>query len=238
MNGFIAPWIALLLLLLLLLLLPNVAVGLVRDFVPLSCNKPMAAATATTCQTWTAVFGRATSFANRLVVDCGTCVILKPTSAVSLTLLNGIDIRGKLIVDSHGARAPIRIETSMIVVQGELEMTATSKIVDRKPLIYIKMIGTNDNEAFTPIGENAKACQNVTATIGSSSSSQTCKVGRKSITVAGGKVKSTWSHHARACVCVFERWRGCLSDLSPGRISGPTHSHGVVPRHTQLGTLV
>jgi hypothetical protein len=185
MSGSIAPRK---LLLLLLLLLCNVAVGLVRDFVPLSCNKPLA----TTCQTWTAVFGRATSFANRLVVDCGTCVILKPTSSVSLTLLNGIDIRGKLIVESLSARAPIRIETSMIVVQGELEMTATSKTVDGKPLIYIKMIGTNDNEVFTPIGENANACQNVTAvSIGSTASSKNCKVGRKSITVAGGKVKST-----------------------------------------------
>jgi G8 domain len=192
MIGSIAPWIASPLLLLLMLVLPNVAVGLVRDFVPLSCNKPMATTTATTCQTWTAAFGRATSFANRLLIDCGTCVILKPTSSVSLTLLNGIDIRGKLIVESRTARAPIQIETSMIVVQGELEMTATSKTVDGKPLIYIKMIGTNDNETFTPIGENAKACQNVTATTGSSLSSRTCKVGRKSITVAGGKVKSTW----------------------------------------------
>ena len=143
------------------------------DFVPLSCNNN---AGLNTCVSWTSVFGDAAQFSERVVVDCGVCISMDHPGP-ELTLLQGIDIRGKLVFEEGYA---IMLQTASITVQGELEMHSTDPI-NGTPMIHILMIGT-ESQSFTPIGENSAIC--------SAMPNQECAVDRKAITVAGGKVNS------------------------------------------------
>ena len=96
----------------------------------------------------------------------------------NLSLLGGLDVLGKLVFpDGYN----LNLVTTMIAVQGELEMTA-SKPVDGTPQIKFTMIGNDDQMTFTPIDANANACEGVS----------TCTTGKKAIVVAGGKVNSKY----------------------------------------------
>jgi len=150
---------------------------LLDDFVPLSCNAGLGA-----CVSWTSVFGIAAEFSERVIVGCGTCITMDHPGP-ELTLLQGIDIQGKLVFEEGYA---ITLRTASITVQGELEMHSTEPI-NGSPKIHIIMIGTA-SQSFTPIGENAGIC------------SGDCAVDRKAITVAGGKVNSTSCHETVALV--------------------------------------
>ena len=161
-----------------LLLWLTAHVSAIQDFVPLSCNSNLGT---TACGSWTTIFGAAKEFANRVIVDCGTCITMDHPGP-ELTLTGGIDIRGKLVFpDAYS----LTLRTAMITVQGELQLTSTSKAVDGTPLIRIIMIGTDTEQTFTPVGENSAACVSGTNVSG------LCKVGKKAITVAGGKVNRT-----------------------------------------------
>jgi G8 domain len=141
----------------------------VKDFGPLTCNANLDAAP---CTSWSSKFGTASSYSTRLVIPCGECITMDLISE-SLDLLAGIDIIGKLIFpDGY----KLSLSSSVIVIQGELEMTAT-KTVDGIPNIKITMIGNND-KFFTPVDINAGACNKAVS----------CAVGQKGIVVAGGKV--------------------------------------------------
>jgi hypothetical protein len=140
-----------------------------RDFVPLSCNSNLIT---TTCKSWLSVFGSSTLYSTRVVIPCGQCIRMDLQGG-SLTLQQGIDIIGKLVFP-NGYK--LSLAASIISVQGELEIQA-KKIIDGVPNIKFTMIG-NFNKTFTPIGENARACNGAL----------TCAVGKKVIVVAGGKV--------------------------------------------------
>jgi len=140
------------------------------DFVPLACNNDFAP-----CISWAQKFGTETLHSNRLFIDCGECVTMDAHPGPGLTLLDGIDIRGKLQIKKNEGEAALIIKSTIVVVQGELEMSAT-KAVDGKPLIKFTMEG-EENKSFTPIEENSEAC-----------GGNDCSVGKKGITVAGGKV--------------------------------------------------
>jgi G8 domain len=142
----------------------------VADFVPLSCNSNLAAST---CSTWTSRFGTGVTQASRVVIPCGQCIVMNHPGP-TLTLQDGIDIQGKLVFSNNYKLA---VNTPLLVVQGELEMLAT-KPVDGVPSIKFLMTGGND-QLFTPIGQNANAC-----------GGGRCSVGKKSFTVAGGKLNS------------------------------------------------
>jgi hypothetical protein len=140
-------------------------------FVPLSCNAALQMQTS--CPSWTSVFGSSTtSFSERVVIACGTCVTMDQQN---LTLAQGLDIHGKLIFPDGFA---VTMRTASLTVQGQLEMHSTGP-VDGTPRIRIIMIG-DQAQTFTPIGENAAKC----------GSGGSCNVSRKAITVAGGKVNS------------------------------------------------
>ena len=140
-----------------------------RDFVPLSCNSNLIKAP---CKSWSSTFGTAITYSTRIVIPCGQCIRMDLQGG-SLTLQQGIDIAGKLVFpDGY----KINLSASIISIQGELEIQAT-KTVDGIPNIKFTMIG-NFDKTFTPIGENARACNGVA----------TCAVGKKVIVVAGGKV--------------------------------------------------
>ena len=149
--------------------LRNLQVDGMKDFVPLACNANLAS---TPCSSWTSMFGTATSFSERIVIPCGKCVAMDVVGG-SLELSGGLDVIGKLVFpDGY----KLNLVSSIIAVQGELEMTAT-KTVDGIPNIIFTMIG-NVDRSFTPIDINTKACNGAA----------TCNAGKKGIIVAGGKV--------------------------------------------------
>lgn len=158
---------------------------MMEDFVPLSCNRDLLLRSAEDddgdCVSWTKQFGNATEFMQRVTIECGTCVTMEDLftndSRDALTLHQGIDIRGKLVVDVPSEVEEgytLQLQTASITVQGELEMHATQAI-DGTPRIHVQMIGS-EIQTFEPVGENAEKC------------SGECQVGRKAITVAGGRI--------------------------------------------------
>jgi hypothetical protein len=148
--------------------------GATNDFVPLSCNNNV---TNVICDSWTTIFGSTSTFTSLVTIPCGTCVTMDHPGP-QLSLLSGINIIGKLIFPNDGSYA-LTINTANIIVQGELDVQATQTPVTGTPMIRIVMIGLDPDQSFIPVNENANACQGL---LGS------CKVGHKSITVAGGKV--------------------------------------------------
>jgi hypothetical protein len=150
--------------------------ALTNDFVPLSCNANIATKP---CSPWTTVFGTANTFTSTVQIACGTCVLMDHPGP-QLSLLNGIDIVGKLIFPNNGSYS-LTIYTASITVQGELDLQSTLTSVTGTPKIRIIMIGLNDNQVFRPVNENAAACP-------TDDLFGNCKIGRKAITVAGGNV--------------------------------------------------
>lgn len=145
-------------------------------FVPLSCNSNMK-----TCESWTDRFGERTLFEGGLfIIPCGECVFMDSTlNGATLTFDDGIDIRGKLMIMEGTC---VKIVTPMIVVQGELEMYSTQKPVCGAPSIHVLLLGMNEGQTYEPLDENSKRC--------SADGTPLCEVGKKSITVAGGKITS------------------------------------------------
>ena len=140
-----------------------------KDFVPLACNAKIASAK---CSSWSDKFGKATSYSARVAIPCGECVTMDLAGG-SLALLGGLDVNGKLVFPN---KYKLKLSTTMIAVQGELQMTS-SKPVNGSPDIIFTMIG-DANMTFTPIDVNANKCKGLS----------TCGVGKKGIVVAGGKV--------------------------------------------------
>jgi G8 domain len=143
-----------------------------RDFLPLTCNANLASVA---CSKWSLVFGTSVSQAARITIPCGQCVTMDHVG--NLELLGGLDVIGKLVFpDGYN----VNLTSTMIVVQGELQMTS-SKPVDGVPAIRFTMIGNDNSLTFTPVDVNANACKGVS----------TCSIGKKAIIVAGGKVTGT-----------------------------------------------
>ena len=136
-----------------------------KDFVPLSCNREGYGR----CRRWSIVYGTLPIHMATLVIPCGKCVEL---DLPMVALFGGLDIQGKLVV--AGGQDHI-VQTTHIVVQGELEMTAEGP-VNGHPPIRIILIGEED-QSFIPIDENAEVCEG-----------RVCSVGSKAIVVAGGRL--------------------------------------------------
>lgn len=182
----------------------------VDDFVPLSCNANLPQAT---CVRWSVYFGTSAVHNVRLVVRCGDCVTMD--FGPSLTLNDGLDIHGKLVFPENYA---ITLYTAGIVVMGELEMQSTRAPITSTPLIRFVMIAEDENRAFVPIGENAAACGRL-ALAGSS-----CVVGKKSITVAGGKMNG---------MCAFLLPSILVQRLTRRVVFHPLCPVSSSPRHTR-----
>lgn len=151
-------------------ILPKAEVGNTTEdaFVPLSCNLALGGAK---CEPWTSVFGHKVLYNAKVIVPCGECIIMD-LPGPKLRLEKGIDVQGKLLFpDGY----KLHVETSSIIVQGELSMTSTS-IVSQAPKIRVTMIA-NETSMIKPFGNNQKACP-----LGG------CDVGQRSISVAGGRV--------------------------------------------------
>lgn len=159
----------------LLFLLPLARANDVKDFRPLKCNE---AIEMENCRSWKHFFGSRAVFDERVVVPCGRCFTMN-TPRDTLTFTDGLDIQGKLVFPDGLA---LTVYTPAIIVQGVLEVNAFSKPIDGNPLIRFVMTGEQEN-SFDPIEENANACYGMNS----------CFVGPKSITVAGGRVSCKFS---------------------------------------------
>lgn len=145
---------------------PSMGMAVTMPFSELRCNRNISP-----CVPYSSRYGQKNIFLNRMIVPCGTCIIMD--LADDLLLLNdGLDIRGKLIFPDNYR---LTVQTSMVVVQGELEMTSSQQ-VDGDPPIKFILHGNSDLESFLPIHNNEGICP-----VG-------CAVGPNSFTVAGGKV--------------------------------------------------
>jgi hypothetical protein len=136
-----------------------------------------------------------------------------------------VSIIGKLVFPNDGSYT-LTINTASIIVQGELDLQATQTPVTGTPMIRIVMIGMDKNLSFIPVNENANACQGFFGN---------CKVGQKSITVAGGKV-------TRTCILsnfVVDFFVRCYLNI---HFKKKNDFHGISSRHTigctNLGEII
>jgi hypothetical protein len=151
----------------------------VSPFVPLSCNARIGKVK---CELWSDRFGVRTSFSNLIIIPCGVCVTMdQRINDSTLTFDDGLDIRGKLVIPDG---ISLQVITPMIVVQGELQMYSTKTAVNGIPTIHILLKGQNERQTYTAVDENSKKCTN------DGTVTPNCEAGKKSITVAGGKVLS------------------------------------------------
>lgn len=135
------------------------------DFVPLACNNDLPEICSSS---FAATYGDLTHFNEPITIPCGQCYNMD-LSREDVIFRRGLFIEGKLVFPE---KLQLRVVAPMIIVQGELEMSSTTKPVDGKPTITFEMVGENDNQSFTPIHENAYGC---------SATNPTCEVGKKAI---------------------------------------------------------
>jgi len=140
------------------------------DFIPLSCNNE---ADLLLCDPWP--FGTDTG---AVEIPCNTCYNMGVfTGGEYIRLTGPLDIKGKLDFPD-GTR--VTIETTGIIVQGELAMTST-KEVNGIPDIVIKFTGSDD-VYFRPHSDNRRVCES------GSDIEEYCNLGVKPFVVAGGKL--------------------------------------------------
>lgn len=134
---------------------------------PLSCNDSFSS-----CVDWSDFVGRNDRHTDAVTIPCGRCVIMDHDGG-ALHLDGGLDIQGKLVFPDR--YTGLTLYSTMIVVQGVLEMASTSQ-VGATPAVKFVMTGNTDRY-FEPVGENERYC-----------GGRTCLAGKKAITVAGGHV--------------------------------------------------
>ena len=138
-------------------------------FEPLTCNSQMAA-----CVPWTQYLkSESHSFSTLIKIGCGVCVTMD-LPGPRIDFHQGLDIVGKLVIPERDTR--LVIYSTMIVVQGELQVTATGE-VGPEPNIHFIMNGDQKDATFQPVWNNAGAC-----------GGGPCSVGPKAVVVAGGTV--------------------------------------------------
>lgn len=136
-------------------------------FKTLSCNTPMSS-----CQSWSTWYS-SQSTSGMATIPCGTCVKLDVADHSTVTLLNGLNIIGKLDVPSTITN--VTLSLPLLLVQGELAITTGQTVISPQNLaLKILMTGTNSALSFTP------------STTGICSTS--CTAGKKGIVVVGGKL--------------------------------------------------
>ena len=146
-------------------------------FAPLKCNGRLDEAP---CQPWSKKFGIRSAYPERLIIPCGECVIMDHPGPV-LELQDGMDIRGKLLFEPAATSSEtLTVRSTLIAIQGQLEIQAGSRAVTGKPLVeFVLYNDGRDDQYFTAIDENASFCTLVDG----------CVAGKKAIVVAGGQLR-------------------------------------------------
>ena len=187
----------------------------IDDFVSLSCNSNIERAT---CVNWSSALGSIDVYNDRVTVPCGQCITMDRQGKIQFN--GGLDVIGKLVIPDKSA---IELVSTMITVQGQLEMTST-KPVDAQNSIKFTMIGNSDM-SFEPVGENANNCRGAA----------TCAIGKKSIVVAGGQVDSECSKVV-ACMSVQARETVTLTKLFVSNYHN-FHSQWIALQHSNVGAF-
>jgi len=136
------------------------------DFKPLDCNPE--SFDGVTCSSWETKFGSSLTHNNLTIIPCNECIRMD-IAGPELVLNGGLDIQGKLLFEDG---YKLILKTTHIVVQGELEMKATRTVTDNHDVEFI-LFGKNTELKFDPLAPNSHL---------------NSIVGKKSITVAGGKI--------------------------------------------------
>ena len=170
------------------------------EFEPLSCNADLELQS---CKPWSVVFhryeedlltptpmaGTKRHYSRLLTIPCGECVYMDLQDE-TVILDEGLDIHGKLVLDEANLSSSLTLHTPKLVMQGQLDMTST-RPVNGQAAIRIVLTGTNESQSFTPVYENAGACDSNNdsedSLHSSWSASSPCVVGKKVLVVAGGQ---------------------------------------------------
>jgi hypothetical protein len=139
------------------------------SFKPLTCN-----AAYSSCISWTSAQGPYTNSTTGWVrIPCGKCVTMDITDRRIVNIAGGLQIQGKLVIPPT---ARVTLAMTMMVVEGELEITSTDTITGT-PKVTFQIKNSASVPSFKPHPLNAKACD-YTA----------CQLGSQAIVVAGGKL--------------------------------------------------
>jgi len=137
-----------------------------EDFKPLDCNPD--SFDDVTCSSWKDTFGSTVKYNDLKIIPCNQCIRMDIEGG-ELVLNGGLDIQGKLLFE---AGYKLILNTTHIVVQGELEIVATRAVTNYHDVEFI-LFGKNTKLEFNPLPPNSHL---------------NGIVGKKSITVAGGKI--------------------------------------------------
>jgi hypothetical protein len=138
-------------------------------FKPLTCN-----AAYSPCISWTSAQGPYTNSTTGWVrIPCGKCVTMDITDRRLVNIAGGLQIQGKLVIPPT---ARVTLAMTMMVVEGELEITSTDAITGT-PKVTFQIKNSATVPSFKPHPLNAKACDG-----------STCQLGSQAIVVAGGKL--------------------------------------------------
>jgi G8 domain len=144
----------------------------IPPFVALSCNKNLANVR---CQSFISRFGTGSIKDSLVTIPCGECYNMDHRFAMVM-FRKGLDIQGRLVFPEGYS---VHVVSPLIVVQGELVIRAATKPINGTEQVRFTLIGEDEKQTFTPIGDNANKCTGRNAT---------CEIGKKAFVVAGGKI--------------------------------------------------
>ena len=149
-------------------------------FAPLRCNQDLNETSQ--CTEWDDMHFDADA---KVIIPCGICVTVG-CDATAIDTPQGIDVHGRLVFKDYALDCPpssaalprVTVTTPFLHVQGELVMRS-SRSTSARPDVKLVLTGTTEH-ALVPHTENdiSSKCDSNTG----------CKVGKKAIAVAGGKL--------------------------------------------------
>jgi hypothetical protein len=105
-----------------------------------------------------------TEFSSRITIPCGQCVKINSDSTnINYIFRDGIDIQGKLVLSCYSSSNTIipstwtstmQLQSTAVIVQGQLHIDGTCKPIDGIPLVQISMIDKDlagTSSTFVPI---------------------------------------------------------------------------------------
>ena len=167
-----------------------------KDFEPLMCNAALQSANpATICTTKLSTFLSSSSTTKdaygRLVIPCGTCVVVDSAPGSTTEIPQGINVEGMLYVPSNAygrnTEQPTILKVTSIFIQGIWTIDPPQYINLNEPtkIFKVLMFGGDRLHYFQPHPQNAMACH-MDKDMGNPE--PVCALGKKPIVVAGGRV--------------------------------------------------
>lgn len=151
------------------------------DFAPLSCNANLTVADCDGATTLSSVL-QASNGTSEARVPCGVCAVASVTDGSTLSFPAGLNVEGMLYFPSS---ANVTLEPRRVFVQGILKMDPPAP----GNQVKFRLVGPDEDEYLFPHPDNAMSCD---ATTG-------CKVGKRPIAVAGGRLDIKGMQGSETC---------------------------------------